>query len=83
MSLERIHTNKKIITREQYVAAIPKCCAHQTMEAHESIMLCGGLVAAMEHEEPMNCDGCPDNTTEVGAGGASLCACSSRETAGE
>jgi hypothetical protein len=28
------------ITREQYEAAIPKCCAYQTMEAHESIMLC-------------------------------------------
>ncbi len=51
------------ITREQYEAAIPKCCAYQTMEAHEHIMLCWGLVSAIEKSKEMNCSGCSENTT--------------------
>ena len=50
------------ITREQYEAAIPKCCAYQTMEAHESIMLCWGLALAVEKGRNMNCDNCTENT---------------------
>ena len=55
------------ITREQYEAAIPKCCAYQTMEAHESIMLCWGLALAVEEGRNMNCDNCTENTMNVGA----------------
>ena len=54
------------ITREQYEAAIPKCCAYQTMEAHESIMLCWGLALAVEEGRNMNCDNCTENTAKVG-----------------
>ena len=50
------------VTREQYEAAIPGCCTYQTMEAHEEIMLCWGLVRALENGEKMNCDNCPENT---------------------
>lgn len=56
------------ITREQYEAAIPKCCAYQTMEAHESIMLCWGLALAVEEGRNMNCDNCTENTMKVCAG---------------
>ena len=56
------------ITREQYEAAIPKCCAYQTIEAHESIMLCWGLAAAVERGKQMNCDNCTESTMKVGAG---------------
>jgi hypothetical protein len=56
------------ITREQYEAAIPKCCAYQTMEAHESIMLCWGLALAVEEGRNMNCDNCTENTAQVGSG---------------
>jgi predicted amidophosphoribosyltransferase len=61
------------ITREQYEAAIPKCCAYQTIDAHESIMLCWGLVAATERGEAMNCDNCTENTMKVGAGETAPC----------
>ena len=61
------------ITREQYEDAIPKCCAYQTIEAHESIMLCWGLAAAVERGEPMNCDNCTENTMKVGSGETALC----------
>ena len=50
------------ITIEQYEAAIPKCCAYQTIEAHEHIMLCWGLVSAIEKGKQMNCNGCSENT---------------------
>ena len=56
------------ITREQYEAAIPKCCAYQTMEAHESIMLCWGRALAVEEGRNMNCDNCTENTAQVGSG---------------
>ena len=56
------------ITREQYEAAIPKCCAYQSIEAHESIMLCWGLARAVEEGRKMNCDNCSENTMKVGAG---------------
>lgn len=50
------------ITREQYEAAIPKCCAYQTIEAHENILLCWGLARAVERGETVNCDHCDENT---------------------
>lgn len=52
----------KKITIEQYEAAIPKCCAYQSIEAHESIMFCWGLIKSVEQGEKMNCDKCPENT---------------------
>lgn len=51
------------IAREQYEAAIPKCCTYQTIEAHESIMLCWGLALAVEEGRNMNCDNCTENIT--------------------
>ena len=60
------------ITKEQYEAAIPKCCAYQTIEAHESIMLCWGLAAAVERGEKMNCDNCTENTMKVGDDGTAV-----------
>lgn len=50
------------ITREQYEAAIPKCCAYQTMEEHEEIMLCWGLASSVEKGYEINCGGCTENT---------------------
>lgn len=50
------------ITREQYEAAIPKCCAYQTIEAHEHTMLCWRIVLAVEKGKVMNCSGCSENT---------------------
>ena len=50
-------------TIEQYEVAIPECCAYQTIEEHENIMLCWGLVRAEEEGRKMNCDNCTENTT--------------------
>ena len=51
------------ITREQYEAAIPKCCAYQTMEAHEHINLCCGIISAIDKGKEVNCSRCSENTT--------------------
>lgn len=56
------------ITREQYEAAIPKCCAYQTIETHENIMLCWGLARAVEEGRKMNCDNCTENTMKSDTG---------------
>ncbi len=66
------HDAQRLANRlaEQYEAAIPKCCSYQTVEAHESIMLCWGLAAAVERGETMNCDNCTENTMKIDAGTA-------------
>lgn len=50
------------ITEAQYAAAIPACCEYQTFEEHrDGLMLCWGLVSAIERGLPMNCDRCELN----------------------
>jgi len=53
------------LTEDNYEAAIPKCCFYQGYEAHaKGLMLCWGLVRAIEEGERMNCSGCDLNTEE-------------------
>jgi hypothetical protein len=47
------------ITPDQYKAAIPTCCSYRTYEEHvDGLMLCWGLVLAIEQNIPMDCSGC-------------------------
>lgn len=46
--------------RERYAAAIPACCSYRSIEAHEAILLCWGLLDAVERGTPMDCSGCPE-----------------------
>lgn len=48
-------------TIEQYEAAIPECCAYQIIDEHENIMLCWGLLRAVEEGREMGCGGCGEN----------------------
>lgn len=48
------------VTRDDYELAIPKCCSYRTIEDHEDIMLCWGLLSAIEKGEIMNCSGCDE-----------------------
>lgn len=50
------------VTEEIYAAAIPKCCRLTTLEAHESIMLCWGLVESIKRKTPMVCGWCEFNS---------------------
>lgn len=50
------------ITIEQYMAKVPDCCAMKTIEEHQEIMLCWGLLAAVKANLDMNCGGCEYNT---------------------
>jgi len=50
------------VTRELYAACIPSCCVYRTIDEHESIMLCWGLVASVEQGKKMNCSTCDFNT---------------------
>lgn len=52
------------ITIEQYMAAVPACCALITIEDHEEIMMCWGLLLAVRTNHYMNCDGCEYNTSK-------------------
>jgi hypothetical protein len=53
------------LTEEAYAAAIPACCERQTLEAHKSMLLCWGLVAATEAGRQMNCADCDLATRTV------------------
>lgn len=48
-------------TKEVYKYSIPECCRYRTIEEHENILLCWGLVVAIENGVTMNCDGCTEN----------------------
>lgn len=49
-----------------YQAAIPGCCEFQTVEEHAQVlMLCWGLLAAMNNNEKMDCSGCEYATRKV------------------
>jgi hypothetical protein len=51
---------------EQYQAAIPACCAYQTVEEHcNELMLCWGLAAAVRAGKSMDCRGCDIATRPV------------------
>lgn len=42
-----------------YQAAIPACCEFQTTQEHiDHLMLCWGLVVAIEQGRSMDCSGC-------------------------
>jgi len=61
--LWRIKTMIKV-TPELYEQNIPKCCSYRTLQEHEEIMLCWGLVSAIENEKEMNCGSCPERIKE-------------------
>lgn len=47
------------VTAEQYQAAIPACCELETVDEHvECLMLCWGLLSAIENKQKMECEGC-------------------------
>lgn len=47
------------ISPEQYEAAIPACCEYQGLQEHmDGLMLCWGLVAAIESDKAMICTDC-------------------------
>ena len=46
------------LTEEAYAAGIPRCCSRQTLEGHKAMLLCWGLVAALEAGHKMDCSGC-------------------------
>jgi len=53
---------------EQYEKAIPDCCVFRTAREHfDNLLLCWGLLAAIERGEPMLCGECEFATrkTEV------------------
>ena len=47
---------------DNYAANIPKCCAYQTIEQHEDILLCWGLVRSIEQDKQHTCGWCELNT---------------------
>jgi hypothetical protein len=46
------------LTEGAYAAGIPRCCSRQTVEEHKAMLLCWGLVAALEAGKKMDCSGC-------------------------
>lgn len=46
------------VTEEVYAAGIPKCCSRQTLGEHKEMLLCWGLVAALEAGHKMDCRQC-------------------------
>ena len=52
------------VSELDYEAAIPKCCAFQTMEEHRAMLLCWSLCAALRENTEMDCKGCELNTDE-------------------
>ena len=47
------------VNSEQYEKAIPACCKFHTAKEHyEYMLLCWGLCAAIENNEPMLCGEC-------------------------
>jgi hypothetical protein len=53
-------------TKERYEAAIPACCEYQGLKAHMGgLMLCWGLVAAVEAGRAMDCRGCELRTRPI------------------
>lgn len=54
----------KDFSEAEYVSAIPKCCAYQTLEEHMNMMLCWGLAASIREGYAMNCSGCELNTEQ-------------------
>lgn len=52
------------VTPELYEKSIPSCCLYRTIAEHESIMLCWGLVSAIEKGKQMNCGSCPERLKE-------------------
>lgn len=54
-----VETTLRKLTQRAYAAAIPACCEYQTLEEHQShLMLCWGLVRAVEKGCAMDCTGC-------------------------
>lgn len=55
-----IGTRMKVeVTEEVYAAHIPVCCDYQGMKAHvNGLMLCWGLMSALEAGREMDCRGC-------------------------
>jgi hypothetical protein len=52
---------------EQYQAAIPACCAYQTLREHmDSLLLCWGLAAAVRAGRAMDCRNCDLSVRPVG-----------------
>lgn len=57
------------VTEEIYAAHIPACCHYQGMRAHvEQLMMCWGLMAALEAGKTMECRGCELATRGHGFG---------------
>jgi hypothetical protein len=53
-------------TKEDYQAAIPACCAYQTVQEHaDRLMLCWALCASLQYDHPMDCRGCDLATRPV------------------
>ena len=44
-------------TEADYAAGIPECCMLNLQE-HRNMLLCWGLVNALENERPMDCSRC-------------------------
>ena len=52
------------ISKEVYAASIPPCCNFRTIEDHENIGLCWGLITRLERNKPITglCDECCENS---------------------
>jgi hypothetical protein len=55
------------ITEELYEKSIPQECSMQTMELHNSMMLCWGLMASIRKGQRQDCSGCDENKTNHAA----------------
>jgi hypothetical protein len=58
---------KRSITEADYTAGIPKCCSRQTYQEHANMLLCWGLVCALEQGKKMDCSGCDLRNPDVPA----------------
>lgn len=61
LPLVNLTSSKIKVTPEIYAANIPSCCRLQSLEAHESIMLCWGLVNSIENNNKIECGWCEFN----------------------
>lgn len=48
-------------TEEEYAQAIPKNCKLTTIQAHEDILMCWGLISSITNNKEMNCGWCEFN----------------------
>lgn len=46
------------VTAEIYKKNIPKCCSLKTIQQHEDILLCWGLLASIKKGYTMDCGDC-------------------------